>query len=156
MSNSQAKMQSAMERRSAEAEVKCLIAKISPSHLKLVTEVRRKLRKRQPTAHELVYEYRDWFVISYSPNEHGYEGVLAIRANGDGVKLFFNNGKQLSEPERLLKGSGKQARWMHLEDMSALARSEVLSLIDEAIALTRVPFASDGRGPVVMRSGPGK
>ena len=156
MSNSQPKMQSAMERRSAEAEVKCLIAKISPSHLKLVTAVRRKLRKRLPTAHELVYEYRDWFVISYSPNEHGYEGVIAIRANGDGVKLFFNGGKQLKDSEKLLKGSGKQARWMPLEDVSALARLEVLSLINEAIALTKVPFASDGRGPVVIRSVPSK
>jgi hypothetical protein len=110
------------------------------------------LRKRLPTAQELVYEYRDWFVISYSPNEHGYEGVLAIRASADGVKLYFNRGKELSDPEKLLQGSGKQTRWMHLERASALARPEVASLIDEAIALNRVPFANAGRGPVVIRS----
>jgi hypothetical protein len=99
-----------------------------------------------------VYEYRDWFVISYSPNEHGYEGVLGIRASADGVRLYFNNGKQLRDPEKLLHGSGKQTRWMHLEAASALTRLEVASLIDEAIALSRVPFPSAGRGPVVMRS----
>ena len=68
--------QSAAERRSAEAEVRALIAKFAPAHLRLIGAMRRSLRKRLPTAHELVYEYRSWFVISYSPNEHGYEGVL--------------------------------------------------------------------------------
>ena len=152
MSNAQPSTQSAAERRSAEAEVRTLIAKVAPAHLPLIGAVRRWLRKRLPTAHELVYEYRDWFVISYSPNEHGYEGVLAIRASADSVKLCFNRGKELPDPEKLLQGSGKQTRWMHLEGASALARPEVASLIDEAIALNRVPFASTGRGPVVIRA----
>lgn len=132
--------------------MRTLIARFAPAHLRLIGAVRRWLRKRLPNAHELVYEYRDWFVISYSPNEHGYEGVLAIRASADGVKLYFNSGKELPDPEKLLQGSGKQTRWMHLERASALARPEVASLIDEAIALNRVPFASVGLGPVVIRS----
>ena len=72
--------QSAAARRSAEAQLRTLIAKFAPAHLRLIGAMRRSLRKRLPTAHEVVYEYRDWFVISYSPNERGYEGVLAIRA----------------------------------------------------------------------------
>ena len=92
------------------------------------------------------------FVISYSPSEHGYEGVLAIRADADGVKLYFNRGKELPDPEKLLQGSGKQTRWIHLEGASTLARPAVARLIDEAIARNRVPFASAGRGPVVIRS----
>jgi hypothetical protein len=56
--------------------------------------MRRWLRKRLPTAHEVVYEYRDCFVISYSPNERGYEGVLAIRASANGVTLYIS-GKEL-------------------------------------------------------------
>ena len=70
--------------------------------------MRRWLRKRLPTAHEVVYEYRDCFVISYSPNERGYEGVLAIRASADGVRLYFNHGKGLPDPEKLLQGSGNR------------------------------------------------
>jgi len=156
MSNSQRSAQPAAERRSAEAEVQTLIAKFAPAHLRLKGAGRRLLRQRLPTTHELVYEYRDWFVISYSPNEHGYLGVLAIRASADGVKLYFNSGKELPDPLKLLQGSGKQVRWMHLESASALAHPEVVSLIDEAIALNRVPFASAGRGPVVIRSASAK
>src|SRR6266850_6597958 len=151
MSISQAPLQSAAERRSAEAQVRAGIAKFAPAHLRIVGAMRRWLRKRLPTAHEVVYEYRDCFVISYSPSEHGYEGVLAIRASADGVKLYFNRGKELPDPAKLLQGSS-QTRWIHMEGASTLARPEVACLIDEAIARNRVPFASAGRGSVVIRS----
>ena len=133
--------QSAVARRSAEAQVRAGIAKFAPAHLRLVGAMRRWLRKRLPTAHEVVYEYRDCFVISYSPSERGYEGVLAIRGSADGVRLYFNRGKGLPDPEKLLQGSGGQTRWIHVEGASTLARPAVASLIDEAIARNRVPFA---------------
>ena len=142
--------QSAVERRSAEAELRTLIAKFAPAHLGLIVAMRRWLRKRLPTAHEVVYEYRDFFVISYSPNERGYEGVLGIRASADGVKLFFNRCKELPDPAKLLQGSGGQVRSIDMEGASTLARPEVASLIDEAIARNPVPFARAGRGSVVM------
>jgi hypothetical protein len=144
--------QSAMARRSAEAEVRTLIAKFAPANQPLIGAIRRRLRKRLPTANEVVYEYRNCFVISYSPNEHGYEGVLAIRASADGVRLYFNRGKELPDPEQLLRGSGNQTRWIHLEGASTLARPEVARLIEAAIVRNRVPFASAGRGSVVIRS----
>ena len=147
--------QSAAERRAAEAAVSTLVAKFAPAHLRLVSAMRRSLRKRLPTAHEVVYEYRDWFVISYSPSERGYEGVLAIRGSADGVRLYFNRGKDLPNPEKLLRGSG-QARFIELEGASTLARPAVACLIDEAIARNRVPFARAGRGPVLIRSASAK
>ena len=143
--------QSAAARGAAEAELGTLIAKFAPAHLRLIGAMRRWLRKRLPTAHEAVYEYRDFFVISFSPNERGYEGVFAIRASADGVKLYINRGKGLPDPEKLLQGSS-QTRWIAVEGASTLARPEVAHLIDEAIARNRVPFPRTGRGPVVIRS----
>jgi hypothetical protein len=148
--------QSAVARRSAEAQLRTVIARFAPAHLRLIGAMRRRLRTRLPTAHELVYEYRDWFVISYSPNERGYEGVLGIRASADGVKLFFNYAKELPDPAKLLQGAGKQCRSMNLEGASTLARPEVARLIDEAIARNPVPFESAGRGSVVIRSSSAK
>ena len=144
--------ETAVARRSAEAELGTLIAKFAPAHLRLVGAMRRWLRKRLPTAYEVVYEYRDCFVISFSPNEHGYEGVLGIRASADGVSLYFNNGKELPDPEKLLQGSGKQTRSIDVEGASTLARPAVARLIEEAIARNRVPFARAGRGSVLIRS----
>jgi hypothetical protein len=152
MITSQLSTQSAVARRSAEAELRTLIAKFAPAHLRLIGAMRRFLRKRLPTAHEVVYEYHDFFVISYSPNERGYEGVLAIRASADRVRLYFNRGKGLPDPEELLRGSGKQTRWIHLEGASTLARPAVARLVKEAIARNPVPFARAGRGSMVIRS----
>jgi hypothetical protein len=142
--------QSAAERRAAEAEVRVLIEKFAPASVRLVSAMRQRLRKRLPTAIEVVYEYRSWFVISYSPNEHGYEGVLGIRGDADGVKLFFNRCKELPDPAKLLQGSGSQCRTIDMEGASTLTRPEVTRLIDEAIARNPVPFAEAGRGSVVM------
>jgi len=152
MSTSQLSTQSAVARRSAEAELRGLIARFAPAHQRLIGTTRGSLRKRLPTAHKVVYEYSDCFVISYSPNERGYEGVLAVCANAKGVELYFNRGKELPDPAKLLRGAGKQTRFIHMEGASTLARPAVARLIDEAIACNRVPFAHTGRGPVVIRS----
>ena len=144
--------QSAVARRSAEAQLRTLVAKLAPAHLRLLCAMRRWLRKRLPTAHEVVYEYRDCFVISYSPSERGYEGVLAIRASVNGVRLYFNRGKELPDPAKLLQGSGNQTRSIDMEGASTLARPAVARLIDEAIDRNRVPFARAGRGSVIIRS----
>ena len=151
MSTSHPSPQSAVARRSAEAQLRGHIAKFAPAHERLVGAARRWLRKRLPTAHEVVYEYRDCFVISCSPSERGYEGVLAIRGSADGVRLYLNRGKGLPDPAKLLRGTA-EARWIDLEGASTLARPEVARLVDEAIARNRVPFARAGRGPVVIRS----
>jgi hypothetical protein len=149
--------QSAAARQSAEAELHTLIDKFAAAYLRLIVAMRRSLRKRLPTAHEVVYEYHNLgaVVISFSPNERGYEGVLSIRASADGVKLYFNRGKELPDPEKLLQGSA-QTRWINVEGASTLARPAVARLIDEAIARNRVPFARAGRGSVVIRSASAK
>jgi len=156
MSHVSLKPQSTVERRSAEAQVRTLVDKFAPAHLRLVGAMRRTLRKRLPTAHEVVYAYRDCFVISYSPSGHGYEGVLALRGSADGVRLYLNQAKGLPDPEQLLQGSGTQARWVLLGSTSTIARPPVVRLIDEALARNRVPFAPTGRGPVVIRSASAK
>jgi hypothetical protein len=145
--------QSAVARRAAEAELRSLIANFAPAHLRLVIAMRRSLRKHLPTAHEVVYEYPNLgaVVISFSPNEHGYEGVLSIRASADDVKLYFNRGKELPDPAKMLQGSS-QTRWINVEGASTLTRPEVSRLIDEAVAHNPVPFTRAGRGSVVIRS----
>src|SRR5262245_55122765 len=98
--------QPAAARRLAEAQLRRLVTKFAPAHQRLIRATRRWLRKRLPTAYEVVYEYNGFFVISCSPSEHGYEGVFAIRGDENGVRLYLNRGKGLPDPEKLLQGSG--------------------------------------------------
>lgn len=143
--------QSEAERLSAEAQLRTLVAKLAPAHEAFVDILRGWLRERLPTACEVVYEYTGFFVISFSPDERGYEGVLAIRASAEEVRLYFNRGKGLPDPAKLLRGSAKQVRWIDLEDASTLARPEVAGLAEEAIARNPMPFAPSGSGAVVIR-----
>ncbi len=145
-------IQSAAGRRAAEDQLGELIARFTPDDRRLVVAARRWLRKRLPTLHEVVYEYRDFYVISYSPNERGSEGIFAIRGSTNGIRLYFNHGKGLPDPEKLLQGSGRQTRWIQLEGASPFAHPAVAGLVEEAIARNRVSFARKGRGAVVIRS----
>lgn len=151
MSPSEPNTQPAADRRAAEAELSELVAKIAPVHEALVGAMCRSLRKRLPTAHEVVYEYADCVVISYSPSGRGHEGVLSIRASAKSVELYFNNGKQLTDPDKLLKGSAKLVRFIQIESAATLRRAAVVDLIDEALVRNSVPFAATGRGTVVVR-----
>jgi len=151
MSPSAPTTQSPAERRAAEAESLQLIAKHAPEHQKLVASMRRAIRKRLPTAHELVYEYTSWIAISYSPTAQGFQGVLAIRADADEVKLHFAIGRGLPDPDKLLQGSGL-TRWILVEGISTLARPAVVKFIEGAIKNNRVPFPRSGKGPVVIQS----
>ena len=105
--------------------MRALIARLAPQHALLISAMRRSLRRHLPAAHEVVYAYRDWFVISFSPSERGYEGVLAIRGSARGVKLFFNRGKELQDPENLLQGSGSvQTRFIGANQRGANQRGQ--------------------------------
>jgi hypothetical protein len=136
---------------SPESELRTLVAKFTPTQVRLVGAVRRWLEKRVPTAHQIVYEYRDCFVISYSPNENGYEGALVLRGSAKGVSLYFNGGKELPDPEKLLQGSAKKVRFIDVDGASTLSRPAVARLVDAAIARNPVPFARTGRGSMVVR-----
>ena len=105
-----------------------------------------------PTAHELVYDNYNFFVIGYSPTARPSDAVISIAASANGVGLCFIRGKGLPDPHKLLKGSGNQTRSIHLDDAATLTQPAVRRLIDEAIARSSAPFATRGRGPLVIRS----
>ncbi len=141
--------QSSADRKLVESQTRELITKFAPDSLPLVTAIRKSLRKLLPTAYEIVYEYRSWFVISISPTEQGYEGIFGIRGDADGIKLYFNHGKALPDPEKLLKGSA-QVRFIEVDTASTLTRPAVTTLIKAAIAHNKLPFPSTGKGTVVL------
>ncbi|MEZ5308564.1 MAG: DUF1801 domain-containing protein [Pyrinomonadaceae bacterium] len=156
MRNPKSLTQTQYERSAADKEVRKIVEQFASDHSRLVASLRRILQNRLPAANELVYEYRSWFVISYSPNNKGYDGILSIRGDEKGIKLFLNNGTTLPDPSKLLKGSGKQTRWIPIVKASDLKRPEVERLIDESIESNQIPFSESGKGVIVIMSGPKK
>ena len=146
------KPQSAAKRRAAESQITALLNRHAPDHVRLMSALRKAIRTRLPSAYEIVYEYADNVTISYSPNDKGYAGVLALRASADEVRLYFNQGKGMPDPEKLLQGSAKLVRYIPIEAAAALKRPAVAALIETALARSPIPFPKSGDGPVIMQS----
>ena len=138
-------------KRTPEAELRSFLDRFDPKARKLVRSVRAAVRKRFPTANELAYDYSSHVVIAYSPTERGIDSIVSIAARPDGVRLYFNQGPRLSDPKRLLQGSGKQARFIQVEAASRLAQPDVEALIGAAVDLAGVPWPAKGGGRVIIR-----
>ena len=139
-----------------EAQLRSLIEKFDPKGQTLIRAVRAAVRKRLPTANELLYDYKSHFVIGYTPTERPTDGIASIAARVDGVRLYLMHGPQLPDPKKLLMGSGKQARFLRVEAARQLAGPDVESLIAAAIDLAEVPLATEGRGRLIVRTTAGK
>ena len=133
---------------SPEAILRSLIAKLDPGNQKLFRSVRTALRKRAPAANELLYDYGHSLVISYTASEHGKDGVLALSARKDGLRLYFNQWRRLKDPKKLLQGKASQVRFIQMESSRGLSHPDVKALITAAIA----GLPSKGRGKLMDRS----
>jgi uncharacterized protein DUF1801 len=136
----------------AETQLQHFIEKFEPKHQTLIRAVRRKLRKRFPTAVEMAYDNYNFFVIGYSPTDRPSDALISIAAGANGVGLCFIQGARLPDPEKILLGSGKQTRFVRLPSADVLDRPEVKALLAAAAADARTLFASGGRGKLVIRS----
>jgi hypothetical protein len=135
-----------------EAQLRASIDKLDPKNQKLFRSVRAAVRKRFPAANELAYDYGHAVVIGYAPAERGIDAIVAIRAGAAGVSLYFSQGPELPDPKRLLRGSGKQTRFIQVEAASQLAHPDVEALIAATIAQARVPLPSEGKGSLIIKS----
>jgi hypothetical protein len=137
---------------SPEEQLQTFIDKFDSKNATLVRSVRKALRKRLPTANELVYDNYNFFVIGYCPTERPSDSILSLAAAANGVGLSFYYGATLPDPHKLLNGSGVQNRFLRLESADILARPEVESLIAAAIAQAENPLPASGKSKLIIRA----
>src|ERR1700733_10994478 len=118
----------------SEEQLASFIDKFDPKHAALIRSVRKALRKRLPTANELVYDNYNFFVVGYCSTERPSDAILSIAAGANGVGLCFIHGARLPDPKKILQGSGKQTRFIRIGSAEMLSRPEVEALIKVAIA----------------------
>jgi hypothetical protein len=143
---------SARRSSSAELRLRSFIAKFSRADQRLIRAVRAALRKRLPSANELVYDNYNFLVIGYSPTERPSDAILSIAARANGVGLCFIYGATLPDPRRVLLGSGRQTRFIRLDGPGTLDRPEVSALIRAAVAQSDAPFRRGARRRLIIRS----
>jgi len=128
------------------------IAKFDPKIARFIRSVRAALRKRFPSAFELVYDNYNFFVIGYASTDRASDAFISLVADGHGVSICFIYGARLPDPQKVLRGSGNQTRSLRLESAATLARPEVETLLRAAVAFGKRPLPSSGHGPLIIKS----
>ena len=128
------------------------IGKFDTKVAKLVRECRTALRKRLPTANEIVYDNYNFLVFGFSTTKRPSDCMVSLAANAKGVGLSFYYGATLPDPHKLLQGSGSQNRFIRLPTAATLAEPTVAALIDAAIAQAKNPLPKTGKGYTIVKS----
>ena len=133
-------------------QVAGFIAKFDPAIAGLARAARAKLRRRYPTASELVYDNYNALAIGFCSAERTSDCFVSLAVFATGINLYFYYGKSLPDPHRLLKGDGNQGAFIRLESLAVLDRPEVIELLNAAVREGDVPLPATGRGRTVIKS----
>src|SRR6185295_6238421 len=95
-------------------QVAGFIAKFDPAIAKLTRACRSVIRKRYPSAIELVYDNYNALAIGYSPTEKTSDAVFSLAVYARGLNLYFIYGRSLDDPDGLLEGNGTQGAFIRL------------------------------------------
>ena len=137
---------------SADAQLRGFIDKFDGNHQRTIRAARKALRKRFPSANELVYDNYNFFVIAFGPTERPSDCFVSIAAAANGVGLCFLHGASLPDPKKILSGSGKQTRFIRVPSAKILEQPAVQTLLSAAAERARVPLARSRRGKLIIRS----
>jgi hypothetical protein len=137
---------------SVAQRVESFIDKFDPAIATLVRAARRVLRKRFPTAVELVYDNYNALAIGFGPSERTSDAFVSLAAFARGVSLYFLYGAALPDPEKRLHGGGNQGRFIRLESLDVLDDPYVVRLLQTAADQEDAPLPKAGRGYAVVKS----
>jgi hypothetical protein len=137
---------------SVAQRVEGFIDKFDPAIATLVRAARRVLRKRFPTAVELVYDNYNALAIGFGPSERTSDAFVSLAAFARGVSLYFLYGAALPDPEKRLHGGGNQGRFIRLESLDVLDDPYVVRLLQTAADQEDAPLPKAGRGYAVVKS----
>ncbi|MEO7273869.1 MAG: DUF1801 domain-containing protein [Vicinamibacterales bacterium] len=135
-----------------EAQLEGFIAKFDAADQRRIRDVRRALRRRLPTANEMVYDNYNFFVIGYGSTERPSDAILSIAAQAGKIALCLLHGATLPDPHGILRGEGKQTRSIRLESAATLSEPAVEAVIASALSSAKVPLPETGRGQLIVRS----
>src|SRR5690349_5323202 len=110
-------------------------------------ESRAWMRQRVPGGVEFVYDNYNALVFGYGPSDKPSEAVLSLALMPQWVTLCFLKGARLSDPKKLLRGSGNIVRNIRLTSPAHLEQAEVMDFIQQAIAGAAPGFPADGKEP---------
>lgn len=136
---------------SSSQRLRAFIARYEPSVGAAARSALATLRKRLPGAVELVYDNYNALAIGFGPTERASDAIFSIAVYPRWVSLFFLQGATLSDPRKLLKGSGTRVRHIVLE-RGTLEEPAVRELMAQALRKARKPLDGGARRRLVIKA----
>jgi hypothetical protein len=99
-----------------------------------------------PDATELIYDAYNAVATGYGFTGRPSECFIHIAVYAKWVNLGFHRGSELSDPDRLLQGTGRWVRHIRIAEPADLRKPPVRQFVKEAIARAKRP-ATDGPKP---------
>jgi len=137
---------------SAESQLASFLAKFTPEIEAQSEAALARMRARLPHALELVYDNYNALAIGFGPSERASEAIFSIVVYSKWISLFFLQAKGLHDPANILCGQGKVVKHIVLKDVSMLDEAPVQALMDEALALAKVPLRDATEHRIVIKS----
>ena len=103
----------------------------TPEVREICEALRNLVHNTVPETNEVAYP--SWHGIGYRHPQSGY--FCAIFPHTDYVKLGFEYGILLPDPERLLEGKGKQVRYITIRKLTEIRTQAIQNLIQAALSL---------------------
>lgn len=143
-----------MSSTSPAGDLNRFIARYPPEIARLARGALARMRKRLPTAHQLVYDNYNACAIGFSPTERASDVVFSIALYPRRVSLFFLQAMKshLQDPEKLLQGSGSLVRFIPLDSPAQIDSAAVQRLMKQATAAAKVPLGRTGKGKLIIKS----
>jgi hypothetical protein len=128
------------------------LAEFTPGIAHRATVALRRLRRLLPPSIEMVYDNYNFLVVGFSPTARPSDAVLSLAIHARGMGVCFIHGAKLPDPHRILRGGGKQVRFVSLKTGEELADANVQALIKVAVDQARTPYPPQPKRRLVIQS----
>ena len=112
-------------------EVAEFLSQFEDVAIELALDARMSILRAMPNCDERIYH--GWKGLGYHDPGVGY--ICAIFPIESTVRVAFEHGHLLPDPQGLLKGGGKQVRYLKISEWSERLAEQLSDLIDQALAL---------------------
>ena len=85
-----------------------------------------------PQSNELIYDNYNALAIGFAASDRAGDAFCHIAVYSSYVNFGFNWGSKLSDPKKILIGSGKQSRHITIKDKKDFPKSYIKKLLKEA------------------------
>jgi len=141
-----------MKTESAERQLDRFLDAFTPEIATVARKTLASMRRRLPSAKELVYDNYNALACGFGPSERASDVIFSIAIYPKWIRLFFLQGAKLPDPDGLLEGKGSVARHILLEDERTLDRADVKAMMATAMKMAKVPFDKKAEYELIIKS----